>query len=93
MYQEYPKWVVDKDGVSVIAHSAEEEAKMTGKSESALEKDAEKKEKAGEAAQAKTDALELAKLEDQGQAVSEADVAKLTDAIIKRGPGRPPKAS
>jgi hypothetical protein len=91
MYLEYPKWVEGKDG-KVVVHSAEEEAKVTGESKALLEKAAEKHEKAGEAAQAKTDEFETAKLEDQGQAVSEADVAKLTDAVIKRGPGRPPKA-
>lgn len=88
MYQEYPKWVDGKDG-AVLVHDADEEAKVTGESKAAIEKAADKNEKAGEAAQAKTDDLEIAKLEDKGQAVSEADMAKLTDAAIKRGPGRP----
>ena len=94
-YQEYPKWVEVKGLDPVLVYGADEEAQLTGKSEAAVAKEAEKHEAEGEKVQAETDQKELDAIEAKGTAVSEADIVKLTEAARKEGekrkPGRPAK--
>lgn len=93
-FQEYPKYIKVK-GEDVLIHGADEEAKLTGKSEASVAKEAEKNAEAGEAAQAESDEKELDAIEAKGSAVTEADIVKLTEAARKdqekRKPGRPAK--
>lgn len=95
MYQEYPKWI-DVKGEPKLVHDAEEEAKLTGKSEASLQKTANDRE-----AKADTPVDELEEkfqedVADKGVAVTEKDIVKLTgqaqEVAEKRGPGRPKKA-
>lgn len=93
-YQEYPKWVDTKEG-AVLVHSAEEEAKLTGKSQASLEKQAAENEKEEDKPVEELEAELEKKLVEDGPAVTEPKIAELNDLAdkirAKRGPGRPKK--
>ena len=94
-HQEYPKWVKVGELEPVLVQSAEEEAQLTGKSQASLEKAAAEAEKADESTEEDLRAELEKKLTEKGTAVTEADMAELTDMAqklqVKRGPGRPRK--
>lgn len=95
IYQEYPKAVKGKDGQDVLVRDAAEEAKIAGKSESAVTAQAAKNTEAGqELVDASVD-KEMDRIREKGGAITEADLVKLTgeaqELLQKRGPGRPPK--
>jgi len=96
VYQEYPKSVKDKDGNDVTVHDVAEEAKLTGKAQASVQKQADDKISEGEDAAQDLAERELQRLRDKGTDVSEDELASMTDLAVKiaavKKLGRPSKA-
>lgn len=97
VYQEYPKAIKGKNGEEVVVRDAAEEAEKLGKSEGAVQREADSRVRQAEDDQIDRDIEEQRRLTEKGTDVTEDEVARLTDLAQKLGPepkkrGRPSNA-